>query len=297
MIRFSLLALGASLLCSSALAADKPGRLVLDVKIDGSGHQAKDRAHSKFVTTESLHAAFTLLGGDPEDTNRLDHDGNAATMQNQVNEANARAPSREQQQVLMEKARAQAAACKGDMACMQRIAMDMAKTTSSWNVRPAPAGANAGRYITYAAADAALCKPEYTARIRNDVEGAFPDVQGMVPFTQNTAADFKASQLQSLPLCSAMLVLDKSANKLYLNMQHAEVQGSIKRTEGGRVRVNDSNVGVRLNQEALEWVAKTLNGAARSGKERTTLKIPTSSTLGGTGEKTINVELSWKFES
>jgi hypothetical protein len=297
MKHLTIAALAAALLCNPALAADKPGRLVLDVKIDGSGHQAKDRSQSRFNTVESMHAAFTLLGGDPEDSNRLDHDGNAATMQKQVNEANARAPSRDQQQAMMEKARAQAAACKNDIACMQKIAMDMAKTTSSWSVRPAPVGASAGRYITYAAADAAICKPEYTAKIRNDVEGTFPDVQGLVPFTNTTSADFKASNMQSLPLCSAMLVLDQSTGKIYLSMQHADVLGNVKRTEGGRVRVNDSNIGVRMNQDALEWVAKTLNGAAKSGKERTTLKIPTDSKLGGVGEKTINVEMSWKFES
>ncbi len=297
MKRLSIAALAASLLCNPAFAADRPGRLTLDVKIDGSGHQAKDRAHSKFTTTESMHAAFTLLGGDPEDTNRLDHDGNAATMQKQVNEANARAPSRDQQQAMMEKARAQGEACKGDIACMQKIAMEMSRATSSWNVRPAPAGANAGRFITYAAADAGVCKPEYTAKIRNDVDGVFPDVQGLVPFTSNTSADFKANNMQSLPLCSAMLVVDKSANKIYLSMQHAEVLGNVKRTEGGRVRVNDSNIGVRMNQDALEWVARTLNGAPKSGKERTTLKIPTNTTLGGVGEKIINVEMAWKFES
>ena len=297
MQRLTLTALAASLLCASAFAADKPGRFTLDVKIDGSGHQAKDRAHSQFTTAESLHAAFTLLGGDPEDSNRLDHEGNAAAMQKQVDEANARAPSHDQQKAIMEKARAQAEACRGDMTCMQKIALEMARTTSSWNVRPAPAGANAGRYMTFAAADAGVCKPEYTARIRNDVEGVFPDVQGLVPFTNNTSTDFKANAMQSLPLCSAMLVVDKSANKIYLSMQHAEVQGSVKRTEGGRVRVNDSNTGVRLSDDALAWVAKTLNGAAKSGKARTTLKIPINSTQGGVGEKTFNVEMSWKFES
>lgn len=297
MKRLSIAALAASLLCNPAFAADRPGRLTVDVKIDGSGHQAKDRAHSKFTTTESMHAAFTLLGGDPEDTNRLDHDGNAATMQKQVNEANARAPSREQQQAMMEKARAQGEACKGDIACMQKIAMEMSRATSSWNVRPAPAGANAGRFITYAAADAGVCKPEYTAKIRNDVDGVFPDVQGLVPFTNNTSADFKANNMQSLPLCSAMLVVDKSANKIYLSMQHAEVLGNVKRTEGGRVRVNNSNTGVRMNEDALAWVAKTLNGAPKSGRERTTLKIPTNTALGGVGEKTINVEVAWIFES
>lgn len=289
-------ALAASLLCTAAVAADKPGRLVLDVRIDGTGHQAKDRTQSKFTTTESLHAAFTLLGGDPEDSNRLDIEGNGAAMQKQVNEANARAPSREQQQALMEKAQAQAAACKGDVSCMQKIALDMAKATASWNVQAAPAGANAGRYVTYAAADPTICKPEYAAKMRNEVAGTFPDVQGMVPFTITTLADFKANTMQSLPLCSAMLVLDKATNKIHVSMQHVEVTGSVKRTEGGRVRINDGNVGVNLNQDALAWVARTLKGAARSGKEQTTLKIPTDSTMGGVGEKLIKVEMSWKFD-
>ncbi|HZV65600.1 MAG TPA: hypothetical protein VFG03_11915 [Telluria sp.] len=71
--RFTAAVLAAALLCAPAFGADVPGRFTLDVKIDGAGHQAKGREHSRFTTEESVHAAFTLVGsGVPEDANQLD---------------------------------------------------------------------------------------------------------------------------------------------------------------------------------------------------------------------------------
>lgn len=298
MNRCFIAALAASLLCAPAFGADRPGRFTLDIKIDGSGHQAKGREHSKFTTEESMHSAFTLVGsGVPEDVNRLDIAGNAATMQKQVNEANARAPSREQQKEIMERAKAGMEACKGDMACMQKAAQALALQTSSWSVRPASPGANAGRFLTYAAATEAACRPEFTARLRNNADGEFADVQGLVPFTNKTSADFKANPLQSLPLCTAMLVVDKTANTIFVNLPSVEVKGKAVRVEGSHTMYDYTDTGVRLNQDALEWVAKQLQGAPKSGKQRTTLKIPTSGTLGGTGEKIINVEMTWSFDA
>jgi hypothetical protein len=294
--RFTVAVLAAALLCAPAFAADRPGRFTLDVKVDGSGHQAKGREHSRFTTEESMHVAFTLVGsGVPEDTNPLDIAGNAAVLQKQVDEANARAPSRDQQKAVMERARATMEACKGDMACMQKAAQALALQTSSWSVRPASPGANAGRFLTYAAASEGVCRPEFQARLRNNADGEFADVQGLVPFTNKTTADFKASALQSLPLCTGMLVVDARANTIFIQLQTAEVKGRVVRVEGSHTRFDNADAGVRLNQDALEWVAKQLQGAAKSGKQRTTLKIPTNTTLGGIGEKIINVEMSWNF--
>jgi hypothetical protein len=291
-------ALAASLLCTPAFGADKPGRFTLDIKIDGSGHQAKGREHSKFTTEETMHSAFTLVGsGVPEDTNRLDTAGNAATMQKQVDEANARSPSRDQQKAMMERGRATIEACKGDMACMQKAAQALAVQTSSWSVRPAPAGANAGRYLTYASAMENVCKPEFRATIRNNASGEFADVQGLVPFTNKIDADFKGAGGASLTLCTAMLVVDKQANTITVHLPSVEVKGKLVRTEGSRTATNQADTGVSLNDDALTWVAKQLQNAPKSGKQRTTLKVPTNTTLGGVGEKTINVEMSWNFDA
>lgn len=299
MNRCFIAALATTLLCAPAFATDKPGRFTLDVKIDGSGHQAKGREHSKFTTEESLHAAFTLLGsGVPEDTNRLDIAGNAATLQKQIDEANARAPSREQQQAIMARAKASMEACKGDMGCMQTAAQALALQTASWSVRPPAPGANAGRFLTFAATEAAQCRPEFTARIRNHADGEFADVQGLVPFSNKTSADFKADpRMGGLVLCPTMLVVDTTANTLFINVPLPEIKGHVVRVEGSRTPLNDANAGVNLNQDAIEWVQKQLQGAPESGTRRTTLKIPTSSTLGGVGEKIINVEMRWSFDA
>lgn len=293
----SIVVLAGCLLCASAIGADRPGRFTLDVKIDGSGHQAKGKDHSKFTTEESVHAAFTLVGsGVAEDSNQLDVTGNAATMQKQVSEANARAPSREQQQQIMEQAKATMEACNGNMACIQAAAQKLGKQTSAWSVRPASAGANAGRFMTYSPSAQHVCKAEFQARIRNSASGEFSDVQGLVPFTNTASADFKANALQATPLCTGMIVLDIKANTIFVYPPQVEVKGKVVRVEGARTMIDSSDTEVRLNRDAMDWVAKQLQGATKSGTLRTTLKIPTSSTLGGVGEKTINVEMTWKFD-
>ena len=293
-------ALAASLLCAPVFAADRdrPGRFTIDVKIDGTGHQANGRETARFTTEESTHTAFTLIGsGVPEDSNRLDIAGNAAVMQKQVDEANARAPSREQQKAIMERAKEDMAACKGDMGCLTRIGQALGVQTASWAPRPASPGANAGRFLSYSAAPAAVCKPDYQVKIRRDDAGKSEDVQGLVPFTHKTSADFKANALQSTSLCLATVVVDTKTNAIFVSLPWPEVSGKVVRKEGSHTVMDYADTGVRLSQDALDWVAKTLNGAARSGKQRTTLKIPTSSAQGGTGEKTINVEMSWNFDA
>lgn len=291
------LLLAVSLLCGTAFAADHPARFTLDVKIDGSGHQAKGKDHSQFTTVETMHAAFTLIGsGVGEDSNRLNVSGNAATMQKQVNEANARAPSREQQQQIMEQAKARMAACNGNMGCMQAEAQKLGKVTSAWSVRPASPGADAGRFLTYATPAQDVCKAEFQARLRNNASGEFPDVQGLVPFTNVVTADFKANQLQATPLCTAMIVLDTRSNTIFVHPPLPEVRGKVVRTEGSRTMIDSPDTIVSLNRDALDWVAKQLQDAPKSGTQRTTLKIPTSSTLGGVGEKIVNVEMTWKFD-
>lgn len=293
----SIAALAAALLCAPAFGADRPGRFTLDVRIDGAGHQAKGREHSSFTTEESMHLAFTVVGsGVPEDSNRLDHAANAAAMQQQVNEANARSPSQDQKTAIMERARAQMAACQGDLACIQKGAQALALQTSSWSVRPAAPGPNAGRYLTFASATQTVCKPELRATLRNNASGEFADVQGLVPFTNKNSADFKANPLQSLPLCTTMLVVDTSANTITVALQSPEIKGRSVRTEGSRTMFDYADSNVRLNQDSLDWVIKQLQGAAKSGKQRTTLKIPTNTSLGGVGEKIMNVEMTWNFE-
>jgi hypothetical protein len=286
------------LACLAAAAGERPGRLVVDIKIDGKGHQKNGGAYSTFTSAEQMHAAATLLSsGVPEDTNRLDMAGNAAAMQKQANEAKARAPDRAGQEAYMERAKAAMAACAGNTACMTQVAQKMGRETSSWNVRPPNNSANAGRFLTYAMSPAAVCKGEFDAKLKTEAEGKFPDVQGLVPFTSKTNADYHASELQKNSLCNGTIVFDTRNDRIFAYVPMVEIKGQKLRMEGSYTAQDNKDGEVRMNQDALAWAEKQLQNAPRSGKQRTTLKIPTDTPLGGVGEKIINVEMSWSFES
>jgi hypothetical protein len=218
-------------------------------------------------------------------------------MQMLGDEAKARAHSPEKQKAILERARADMEACKGDMGCLTRVSQALGVQTSAWAPQPASPGANAGRFLSYSAAPANVCKPEFRAQIRSDVAGKSEDVQGLVPFTDKTRADFKANALQSTSLCLATVVVDTKTNAIFVRLPWPEVKGKYARVEGSHTVMDYADTGVRLNQEALDWVARQLRGAAKSGKQRTTLKIPASSPQGDTGEKTINVEMTWNFDA
>jgi hypothetical protein len=282
----------------TATAAERPGRLTIDIKIDGKGHQKNGGAYSTFTSAEQMHAAATLLSsGVAEDTNRLDHAGNAAAMQKQGEQAKARAPDRAGQEAYMERARAAMAACSGNTACMTQVAQKMGRETSSWNVRPPDNSANAGRFLTYAMSPPAVCKGEFDAKVKTEVEGKFPDVQGLVPFTSKSNADYHANELEKGSLCNGTIVLDTRNDRIFAYVPMVEIKGRKLRMEGSYTALDSKDGEVRMNQDALAWVEKQLQNAPKSGKQRTTLKIPTDTPLGGVGEKIINVEVSWSFES
>ncbi len=279
-----------------AQAAERMGRLTLDIKIDGKGRQQKDATYSTFTTDESVHAAFSLVtSGDPEDTNRLDIAGNAAATQRQVDQAMARTPDTAAQAAMVERARIAMAACKGDVGCMSQAAQALGQQTASWSALPPDNSANEGRYLTFATPNTSQCKGEFNARIASDTQGKLADVQGLVPFTKRARADYRATDLQASTLCNGMIVLDTRLNRIFAYIPEVEVKGHSVWTEGTRTTL-DADGEIRLNQDALVWAARQLQNAPASGTQKTRLKIPTQTALGGTGEKTIDVQITWRFD-
>lgn len=292
------LALALASACSMARASERAGRLTLDLQIDGKGHQQKGGTYSNFTTRETMHLAFTLVSsGEPEDTNRLDIAGNSAAVQKQVAQAKARTPDRAGQEAVVERARAAMEACKGNVACMSQVAQKLGQQTASWNALPPDNSANEGRYLTYATPDASQCKGEFNAKIATDVEGKLGDVQGLVPFTKTERADYRATALQAMSMCNSMIVLDTRENRLFASIPAVEIKGHKVWTEGSRTTLDAKDGEIRLNQDALVWATKQLHNGPRSGTQKTRLKIPVSTTLGGEGENVLDVQLSWKFES
>ncbi|UGQ46821.1 hypothetical protein [Massilia endophytica] len=282
---------------ASVSAADHYGRLTVDVKIEGKGQTQRGKDYSRSTTAQNVHMAFNVMrSGDGDDRNMLDDAGNAAEMEKYAAASRARAPSPEKQKEVMMRMQKEAEACRNDVNCMQAVALKMAKETASW-AAPAPDhSADEGRYFNYIPVGAAQCKGEFTAKIADSEEGAYSDVAGMRPFTTKVAADFKAGELEKATVCIGSVTVDSRTGKLYSRLAVPVIKGRHRSTDAGHVTHDSADSQLLLNADAMKWAFAQLNGGARSGVQRTTLKAPLSSSMAGQGEQTLNVEVRWTFD-
>ena len=280
-----------------SLAADQYGRLTVDVKVDGTGYAQRNKDYTKSITAQSMHLAYSVMrSGDGDDRNFLDHAGASAAMQKQMAASQARAPSQAKQQEIMQQAQKAMAACKNDMACMQNIAVKLGQQTAAWSAPMPDTSADEGRYLNYIQTEPAQCKAEFTARINDSTEGAYADVAGMRPFTTKRTADFKAGEMEKAGVCIGGVTVDRKTGKIMAQITVPTVKGRYVSTDAGHVTSDSASSQMDLNADALKWAFAQINGGARSGSQRTTLKIPTPSSVTGKGEQTLNVEVRWNFD-
>jgi hypothetical protein len=282
----------------AAQAADKPARISIEIDVVSSGAATKGRETAKFTGTEKFRSSFTMLtSGDPENINRLDIAGNAAGEQQSLDEAQARTPGPAQRQAIAAKGQAAVAACKGDTACMMKVAQQLGNETASWNAKAPAPKAGGDHYLTYFSPMPEKCNGDYSAIIRREKSGVFPDVQGLVPYTDTVSADYTASALEKSSLCGqvAMMVLDTATNKFYATVFPAmQIRGKNSRKEGSRP-LRESDGEVLLQYEVTRWVlAKMKNGLPKSGKEHAQFTAPADA--GWQGEKQFTVDFRWSFE-
>ncbi|TFW18378.1 hypothetical protein E4L96_13190 [Massilia arenosa] len=292
--------LAAAALCALAACAQadplRAGRLTLDIKIDGTGTTQSGKASATVKTAETIHMAFTLLAGSPEPTNRLDLVANPPTAPQPIANVQAKNLNRDQQKAVMEKGQKALQACGQDVACMQRVAMQMTQDTSTWQPAMPAAPQGEDRYLTFAAAMPSDCKPAFSATVRDITEGTHNDVQGLVPFSQKALADYKGNNNDLPILCAGMLVLDLKTNRIWYAGNVPAPRGRATFIEGTHTVSDTPNAELALNRDAMKWALQQLNGNTRSGKARTTLKAPLSLAGGHKGENTVNVEASWYFD-
>lgn len=138
------------------------------------------------------------------------------------------------------------------------------------------------------------CKGEFTAAIDDRVAGVFADGGEMRPFTGRTTARVKGDALQTSTVCAGTVTLDR-AGRLHARLALPRIDGQVVNTEAGRVVYASPQAEVPINQQAWKWAVAQLQGAARSGTQRTVLKVPVASTMGGNGEHQLNVQVRWTF--
>jgi len=289
-------------LCATALAApEAAGRFVMDVKIDGGGRLQDGAAQANVKVSQSARIAFSVSGsGQPGPINPLDMSAQAdmVARQNaaQAQAAQANMPSQAKQMEIVQRAEKAAAACRNDVACLQRVAADVARQTASWHAAPVAAPQVDERYLTLQSANTNGCKAQYDVRIEDSVEGTANDVQGLVPFSRKAHAGSSGNAHALMQVCaSGMIVHDLKTNKIWAATALPRVTGRAVATRNNRTSVDQRDAQLRLNDEAVKWINQQLMGAPRSGRQKTTLRYPSEQGITHKGEEVLDVEISWRF--
>lgn len=268
-------------------AAERISRLVLDVKVNGQGSSGGSRIAEKLHTTVTLRSNGRL-----HKKNEADQAAAAAEGQKMARELEARRPPKEVVEARQKRYVAEAKACGSDLACLNKAGTEYQKDTAAWSPKyEQPTGED--RYMNFGSHRG--CASDLHATIDTVYKGTIMDVQGPIPFSETTQADYRATPEDKQALCHAFtpLVVDVKEKKFYTSVGALPMKGKFTRLEGNRNPYGDNGpVNVRLHDGAMKWVREQLQGAPLQGTARTTLTYGKP----GSGQSKVDVELSWRFE-
>lgn len=284
---------------AAASSEVRHARLVLDVKIESrgasrsalTGEQGTGRSSEALHTTVTLRPARSL-----ERTNPNDRAAAGERLAKASREAEAKRPPREVIEARQRQLQADLRACGMDMACINRVSGAYSTESAAWTPKLAPETGER-RYRRYSGHPG--CESDLHARIQGSRQGTIPDVQGPVPFTEETHADYRAARDDKALLCGSFndLVLDVKTDRIYVTIGQLPIKGTHTRIENGRSRVSKEGLkDVRLHADAMEWVRQQLQGVARTGSMRGTIEMKGQPGDKSTRSGTVEVELSWRFE-
>lgn len=297
LLALALLAL-ANTTSAAGAAVPESGRLVLDVKIDGSGQTRGAQGKSTFKTAQSAHLAFTVhpVAG-LEAVNRLDEAGTQAVLAQQNAPALARMPSEAESRRMAEQMQKKAAACGSNVACLQRVGEEASRMTMAWTGTPAMPQPQDGRYLNFSGLQPEACRMEYSARIQDSVDGAIDDVGGPRPYLERKEVDYQGGEREATFVCQSMVTLDTKTGNLWVASQPPAPKGKVTRHYGADRRTDTPVDGVQLHKEAMAWVFEQLRGKVQQkGSRKTTLRVPLN-LLGQKGEQLVEVDMRWRFET
>lgn len=279
-------------------AVPESGRLVLDVKIDGTGQTRGTQGKSIFKTAQSAHLAFTVhpVAG-LEAVNRLDEAGTQTMLVQQNAQVEARMPSDAEAQRMAAQMQKEAAACGNNVACLQRVGERASRMTMAWTGTPSVPQPQDGRYLNFSGLQPEACRMAYRARIQDSVDGAIDDVGGPRPYLERKEVDYQGGEREATFVCQSMVTLDTKTGSLWVATQPPAPKGKVTRHYGADRRTDTPVDGVQLHKEAMAWVFDQLRGKMQqSGSRKTTLRVPLD-LLGQKGEQVIEVDMRWKFET
>lgn len=312
--------LGWSLLVAPAQAAERRGRLTIELNLEGASRW-QDAGDSSQTTLKRHYRIVTFLRaeGEPMSVNTKAPDyaqkmmAQSAQVQARVAEAQARKPIGAVPPLMdpakqMEMARKAQAACGTDRDCLMRMLAPQvaAQVTSdparqaqlvrhAQTARPEDDGEDE-RYLTFNGID--RCDATVEVRVDETIEGRYADVQGPVPWriVRSDAQRPSADELRLLCL-SFNLVLDLRSGAITTDTGFGLPEPVVTsvHTERGRSTKSVDRLGGLAN--VAQWVAERTRQAPRAGSASATLPLVSSREAGrGRTDGSVKAQLSWKFE-
>lgn len=284
--------LGSALPTPPVRAAERVARLTVDVTVQGSqSRRGPGTDHAERSIRQSVHFVTELkssgvLSGVNTQSPTYAREALAKAQGDAAHQQRVRAAA--------EDGRRAAAACGADQACLLRVAVGLSGRVAP---EPAPgagfAEAPEGRFLSFTGF--AQCRSTLEVRIDDHEEGAYGDVQGMVPYRVHTEADYRATPEETRYLCSTLHVTEdvKSGVVSGLRLPAFVTRGTVTRTERGRTERVAEKPG--LQRDAFAWAIRQMQQARKSGSARGT--VPVTPHGGGKQTGTVVVEVKWTFES
>lgn len=312
--------LGWSMLVLPAQAAERRGRLTIDLQLDGSSRW-QDAGDSSQTTIKRHYRLVTTLRaeGDPMSINTKAPDyaqkmmAQSAQVQAKAAQAQARKPQAGMPPPVdmarqMEMARQAQAACGTDRDCLMRmLAPQVAAQVTTDPARQAQLVRHAqtagpeddgedARYLNFAGVD--RCDAKFEVQVEEVIEGRYADVQGPVPWkiVRRDAQPLSADEKRLLCL-NFQLVLDLRSGAITTDTGFGlpEPMVSSVHTERGRSTTSVDRLGGLA--QVSQWMAERTRQAPRAGSASTTLPMVSSREAGrGRTEGSLKAQLSWKFE-
>lgn len=292
-----------------AFAAERTATLIVELRINGQERWQNDGGTDAATVSYQQRISFsTVVRTDGEIVDFNHKDPGYATQQmaraQQVSMAatQARGLAPMTQAEFQDRVLKAQATCGTDTRCL----MDLGAKVSEWSLQmsagtpvagPAPQGN--GEYLNYFGFE--NCGARIRIELQGRTEGHYADVQGPVPFSVTSVADYDGSALEREALCTQSNFVVDTRKKLL----HGDgwlvgpPRGTITRVDRGQTETSQGAIAFR--GEIITWAAEQLRNAPLSGTRKGVVElrnavgtdIPFAVTRGG-GK--AEVELSWRFE-
>lgn len=301
--------LGTLATLSTTFASERIATLRVDLKVNSREEWRNDAGTDSAKVNLTQHVTFsTAVKSDGElvDFNYKDPNygqqqmAKASQVASAVTKAQGQKPMTQAE--FQQRAQKEQAACNGDMQCLMKLSEKLSQWTIQMTAgmpQTAPPEQGSGSYLNFYGFE--RCGAKIHIDMQSVTEGHYADVQGPVPFSVSSTANYDGSPVERELLCTQTnFVLDVPNKMLHGDgWLIAPPRGTTIGVNRGKTRTVQQQLPFR--EEIIAWANQQLRNAPVTGSRKGMVKmksangtgIPFAVTQGG---GTAEVEMSWRFE-